>query len=235
MTFKSIKAGVAAVAMFAIPSAALAADVPIRAPYYKGSPRSVVSYYNWGGFYVGAVAGYAMGTSTWEAPPVEVKPKGMMIGGTAGYNWQSGALVYGLEGDLSWAMVEGSTTCGAGNCEVEQTWLSTLRGRIGYAFDRFLPYVTAGGAYGNVKATNTAVTPGFTGASATALGWTFGAGLEYAFLGNWSAKIEYLYVDLGSFNCVACSGALTNEVTFKENIVRAGLNYKFSGPIFSRF
>ena len=67
------------------------------------------------------------------------------------------------------------------------------------------------------------------------LGWTVGAGLEYAFLGNLTAKIEYLYVDLGKFNCVACSGAATDNVTFKENIVRVGLNYKFSGPIFSRF
>ena len=56
---------------------------------------------------------------------------------------------------------------------------------------------------------------------------TVGAGLEYAFLGNWSAKIEYLYVNLGKFNCVACSGALTDNVSFKENIVRAGLNYRF--------
>ena len=66
-------------------------------------------------------------------------------------------------------------------------------------------------------------------------GWTFGAGLEYAFLGNLTAKVEFLYVDLGKFNCVACSGALTDDVTFKESIIRGGLNYRFSGPIFSRY
>jgi outer membrane immunogenic protein len=62
------------------------------------------------------------------------------------------------------------------------------------------------------------------------MGWAFGGGLEYAFLSNWSAKIEYLYVDLGSFNTGPAS--LVNNVSFKESIVRGGLNYKFSGPIF---
>ena len=69
--------------------------------------------------------------------------------------------------------------------------------------------------------------------SKSQLGWAVGAGLEYAFLGNWTAKIEYLYVDLGSFD-VGVAPFATN-VNFKENIVRAGLNYKFSGPIFSRY
>jgi outer membrane immunogenic protein len=69
--------------------------------------------------------------------------------------------------------------------------------------------------------------------SSSQLGWTIGAGLEYAFMGNWSAKLEYLYVDLGNFD--AGIAPVVNTVSFKENIVRAGLNYKFSGPIFSRF
>jgi outer membrane immunogenic protein len=66
--------------------------------------------------------------------------------------------------------------------------------------------------------------------SSDQMGWAFGGGLEYAFLSNWSAKIEYLYVDLGSFN--TGSAPLVNNVSFKESIVRGGLNYKFSGPIF---
>jgi len=76
--------------------------------------------------------------------------------------------------------------------------------------------------------------PGVTGSSSSSqLGWTAGVGLEYAFLGNWTAKLEYLYVDLGSFN--TGPAPIVNNVSFKENIVRAGLNYKFSGPIFSRY
>jgi len=91
-----------------------------------------------------------------------------------------------------------------------------------------LPYITGGGAYGNVKATAIDIPTGSVlgTASKNQLGWTVGAGLEYAFLGNWTAKIEYLYVDLGSFD--AGLAPLAANVSFKENIVRAGLNYKFS-------
>ena len=96
--------------------------------------------------------------------------------------------------------MKGSVTCAVVlTCETENTWLATFRGRLGYAFDRWLPYITAGGAYGNVKAT-TDPGPGLASASSSQFGWTGGVGLEYAFLGNWTAKIEYLYVDLGSFN-----------------------------------
>jgi outer membrane immunogenic protein len=231
MISKLIKASVAAVALLAVPFVAQAADMPI-----KGAPRSVVSYYNWTGFYAGINGGYGMGTSTWSLPAASIKPKGAMFGGTLGYNWQSGAIVYGIEGDWDWSRVKGSVSCAAAlaTCETSNSWLATFRGRVGYAFDRWLPYVTAGAAYGNVKATDTLLGGlGATSASKSELGWTAGAGLEYAFLGNWTAKLEYLYVDLGSFN--AGPAPLVNNVSFKENIVRAGLNYKFSGPIFSRY
>jgi len=236
MTSKLIKASIAAVALFAVPFSAQAADVPVKAPYYKAQPSSMVSYYNWTGFYVGLNAGYGFGDSKWDIPPIKNSPKGFLIGGTAGYNWQAGAWVYGLEGDFDWSGVKGHTACApGGDCTTDSQWLATFRGRVGYAFDRFLPYITAGGAMSHVKATNSGATPGLLGASATPLGWTGGVGLEYAFLGNLTAKVEFLYVDLGKFNCVACSGALTDDVTFKESIIRGGLNYRFSGPIFSRY
>jgi outer membrane immunogenic protein len=235
MTFKLIKASVAALALLAVPFAAQAADVPIKTPYYKGQPHSVVSYYNWTGFYAGINAGYGFGTSDWSAPAAAIKPKGFLAGGQLGYNWQSGAIVYGLEGDWDWQNVKGSVSCAAAvlTCETKSSWLATFRGRVGYAFDRWLPYVTGGGAYGNVKAITSAGGVDLTSVSKNELGWTIGAGLEYAFMGNWSAKLEYLYVDLGTFN--AGIAPVVNNVSFKENIVRAGLNYKFSGPIFSRF
>jgi outer membrane immunogenic protein len=232
MNSKLIQAGVAALALLTTPFVAQAADMPIKAPYYKAN--SVVSYYNWTGLYAGINAGYGFGTSDWSAVPSATnKPKGFMGGGTLGYNWQSGAIVYGVEGDIDWSNVKDKVNCaGAITCETSNPWLATFRGRVGYAFDRWLPYVTGGGAYGNVKATAAA---GALAASSSSneLGWTLGAGLEYAFLGNWTAKIEYLYVDLGNFN--AATAPAVNNVSFKENIVRAGLNYKFSGPIFSRF
>jgi outer membrane immunogenic protein len=221
-----------AVAFFALLGAsyaASAADMPVKAY------RPVVAYYNWTGFYAGINAGYGLASSHWSAPAESMKPKGFLAGGTLGYNWQAGSLVYGIEGDFDWADVKGSTSCPGGRlavltCETKENWLATFRGRIGYAFDRWLPYITGGGAYGNVKAS---IDPGISSVSKSELGWTIGAGLEYAFLGNWTAKVEYLYVDLGSFN--AGVAPAVNNVSFKENIVRAGLNYKFSGPIFSRF
>src|SRR3982751_1876393 len=113
MTFKLIKASVAAFALLAVPFAAQAADVPIKAPYYKGTPHSVVSYYNWTGFYAGVNAGYGFGSSDWSLlPGTSIKPKGFLAGGTVGYNWQSGAIVYGLEGDFDWQNVKDSVVCG---------------------------------------------------------------------------------------------------------------------------
>ena len=234
MNSKFIGTGLAALALLASSFAAQAADIP--PPVYKGV-RSVVAYYNWTGFYAGINGGYGFGTSSWSDPVgTSIKPKGALFGGTLGYNYQVGSLVYGLEGDFDWSGVKGSADCVPGliTCETRNRWLATFRGRVGYAFDRWLPYITGGGAYGNVRATAT----DFTGIvvateSKSQLGWTVGAGLEYAFLGNWTAKIEYLYVDLGNFD--AGVAPFATNVNFRENIVRAGLNYKFSGPIFSRY
>src|SRR5258705_10420379 len=111
MTFKLIKASVAAVALLAVPFAAQAADVPIKAPYYKGH-QSVVSYYNWTGFYAGVNAGYGFGSSTWSAPGASIKPKGFLAGGTLGYNWQSGALVYGAAGHFDWSNLKATMVRG---------------------------------------------------------------------------------------------------------------------------
>jgi outer membrane immunogenic protein len=234
MNLKLFGTGLAALAFLASSFSAQAADIP--PPVYKGV-RPVVAYYNWTGFYVGLNAGYGFGTSTATGTITgSVKPKGALFGGTLGYNYQVGSLVYGIEGDWDWSGVKGSVGCPAGiaTCDISNRWLATFRGRIGYAFDRWLPYFTAGGAYGSVKASYSDPTvPISFSTSKSQLGWTAGVGLEYAFLGNWTAKIEYLYVDLGNFT--AGVAPLTSTVSFKENIIRAGLNYKFAGPIFSRY
>jgi outer membrane immunogenic protein len=231
MNLKLIGTGLAALALLAGSLSAQAADIP--RPIYKGI-RPVAAYYNWTGFYAGINAGYGFGSSTWSDPVgTRIKPKGALFGGTVGYNYQMGSLVYGLEGDFDWSGVKGSTACLplVLSCETSNRWLATFRGRLGYAFDRWLPYITGGGAYGNVKAT---ATDAFFGTSLTQskseLGWTFGVGVEYAFMGSWTAKLEYLHVDLGSFTAPE---PFASTVNFRENILRAGLNYKFSGPVFS--
>ena len=232
MKFKLIGAGVAALSLLATSFSAQAADIP--RPVYKAGPHPVVAYYNWTGFYAGINGGYAWGKSDWSAvPTASNKPAGPLVGGTLGYNYQVGSVVWGIEGDLDWTNIKGSATCGGVfTCETSNSYLGTIRGRVGYAFDRWLPYITAGGAYGNIKAT-TSLAGLSASTSKDKFGWTAGAGLEYAFLGNWSAKLEYLYVDLGSFD--TGPAPIVNNVSFKENIVRAGLNYKFSGPLFTRF
>jgi outer membrane immunogenic protein len=104
------------------------------------------------------------------------------------------------------------------------TGRATIRGRLGYAFDRFLPYITAGLAAGDINATR----PGFPGGSSSNAGWTVGAGLEFGIASNVSVKAEYLYVDLGDFNCGFNCGLVANgNVSYDANIFRGGLNIRF--------
>jgi outer membrane immunogenic protein len=209
----------------ALTGSAAAADLsrPAPAPYYKG-PAFVPPSYNWSGFYVGVNGGGGFGSSAWNSTG-SFDISGGQVGGTVGYNYQWGQAVVGVEGDIDWTNLKGSTStfCAPG-CTTSNTWLSTARARLGYAADRFMPYVTGGAAFGNIRAT----VPGLAGASNTETGWTIGAGLEGAIAGGWTAKAEYLYVNLGSFNCgVACSAAAIDNVSFRANIVRAGVNYRF--------
>ncbi len=218
-------AGIACVALAASP--ALAADMPpSRAPAYR---PALVPYFNWTGVYVGLNAGGGWGGSSWESAAAfstgRFNVPGGMIGGTAGANVQSGGVVFGLEGDIAWAAFRGTTTTGcAAGCQTAVDWFGTARARLGLAFDAFLPYVTGGAGFGNIRAS----TPGFTGANQTKVGWTAGGGLEYAWTGNWSAKLEYLYVDLGQFDCgFSCGAVSPNIVRFNAHLLRAGVNYKF--------
>lgn len=210
------------VAAMAAPS--FAADLP--RPSYK-APVYAPSYYNWTGFYAGINAGYGFGKSDWSGAggTGSTKPKGFIGGVQLGYNLQTGMWVWGLEADFDYSAMKGSDNGGTGvcsgaGCETKLKYFGTGRGRIGYAgWDRWLPYVTGGAAYGNVKATP-AVGGDF---SKGKVGWTVGGGVEYAVFANWTTKLEYLYADLGTIS----GGTPGNDVTFKSHLVRAGLNYRF--------
>jgi outer membrane immunogenic protein len=210
-------------------ASALAADMPPSRSLPLPRAPAYVPFFTWNGFYVGINAGYGFGRSAWTDTVTQdstgnFNVNGPMVGGTFGYNLQFGTFVLGLEGDVDWTNIKGSTTTLCGDCATKNSWLGTARGRIGYAFGRFLPYITGGGAYGDVKGSLLGVGD----FKRTKAGWTGGAGAEYAFMDNWSAKIEYLYVDLGKATCDAtCSGSNPITATFKSNVVRAGLNYKF--------
>jgi outer membrane immunogenic protein len=222
---KYLLASVAALGIVAA-GAASAADLPSRkgpvvAPVY-------VPVFTWTGFYVGVNAGYAWGnvnagtfgtTRTISIGDLD----GFVGGGQIGYNYQMGQFVLGVEADIQGADL--NTGSNAFGDRVRTEYFGTVRARVGLAFDRFLPYITGGWAYGNVKTTIGAVGPfigGSTDKSHTG-GYALGAGLEYAFTNNWTAKVEYLYVDLGEKN-VFDSGV---KVGTDFSVVRAGLNYKF--------
>ncbi len=224
---------------------AFAADLPQPAPPPPRAPATYVPttapVYNWGGVYLGINGGYGFGNSTWTDAAGDstgsFSTDGFLLGGTLGANFQWGPVVFGIEGDGDWNDVNGNSAVGCGSlgapagisCETKSDWLATARGRIGYAFDRILLYGTGGGAFGNIQAGPNSGTFN----SSTEIGWTAGAGIEVAFAQNWTAKVEYLFVDLGNgATCTtACTigGATPNiNVKFDESLVRAGLNYKFS-------
>ena len=209
----------------------LAADAPV---YRKASPPAA-AVFSWQGLYIGLQAGYGWGnTDQFDdgGPGPSFKWDGGVVGGTLGYNWQAGALVLGLEGDLSWSGIKGSITnppgwgCGVSpTCHNEVKWFGTARGRVGYAMDRALIFATAGVAWGRLYADFTACAPVQFCIEETRSGWTAGGGLEWAFAPNWSAKVEYLYVDLGSF-LVNTTDSL--GMTGKLNVVRGGVNWRFA-------
>jgi outer membrane immunogenic protein len=223
--------------------AASAADIQRPAPVYKAPIMTPARVYDWTGFYVGGNVGYSWGrldNSIGGTPIGTTSVDGIIGGGQIGYNWQVNQIVFGLEADFqgSGQKGDGSFTGAPGVIPASTftfsnklDWFGTVRGRIGYAFDRWLPYVTGGWAYGhgNVSGTVTGGTAGTGSTSADYSGWTAGAGLEYAFMNNWSAKIEYLYVDFGNGPSVtlAPSAAVLSTGHLTDNIVRVGLNYKF--------
>ena len=215
------------VATIATPS--FATDL-VRRPYYK-APVYVPPEFTWNGLYVGVNGGYGWASSNWSSAATNGDPSvnGWLLGGTVGYNMQTVDWVWGLEVDADFSTIKGSTGSGTGvcsgaGCETRNRWFGTGRARIGYAWDRLLPYITGGAAFGDIK-----MSPN-TGAeeTRTRFGWTVGGGVEYAFGGPWSAKVEYLYTDLGSATCSAAScGGTDTDVSFRANTVRAGVNYRF--------
>jgi outer membrane immunogenic protein len=180
-------------------------EMPTKAPAY------VAQMYNWTGAYVGINGGYGWRTSG-------SSNGGGLVGGTIGYNWQAGSpVVWGLEGDLDWTRIRGSDAIQ----ETSNRWLGTVRGRLGYALGAqgtILPYITGGVAFGDIENSVT----GFGSARETKVGYALGAGIEAALSGPWTAKVEYMYVDLGNGPTVGGIGS-----NFHTNIVRAGLNYRF--------
>jgi outer membrane immunogenic protein len=203
---------------------ALAADLP---PAMAPPPRAPAAYapavspvYNWSGIYIGVNGGYGFGTTTVKVGGLSssVSTDGGVVGGTIGANYQIGQFVLGVEGDGDWSDfgLNGAAACAGFACTGTDNWLATARGRVGFAWDRVLLFGTGGAAFSEALTTGTG----------TQVGWTAGAGVEVGITENFTAKVEYLFVDFGNTSCgvtgISCS------INFDASMVRGGLNYKFT-------
>jgi len=258
-----------ALALFGVAGAA-DLSAPFKAPAYAPPPS------NWSGFYLGLNGGYAVANDPVNqaltgilatTPPSQlnesssvntrVTPQGGLFGGQLGYSYQTGHVVFGLEGDIQWADQK-DTACGlscanddgaivALTAQQKIDWFATARGRLGWANDGWLLYVTGGGAWGGINATTATSesglveTPPASASNTTSSikgGWVVGGGAEVRIAGPWTAKFEYLYMDLGSISdaltrAPALGGdTLTTNSSIHDSIVRAGFNYNFNwgGP-----
>ncbi len=208
-------ASLAAVAAFAaLTPAAFAADMPVAQAPVEAMVAEQASF-DWTGFYVGAFGGYGFGeaeTTLDGSADIE----GPLAGGTVGYNHQMGQFVVGLEADGAWSGIDNEDDSLAFDTSID--WLSTVRGRVGFALDSFLIYGTGGAAIGEV----TYDAGGGVGEeSDTRVGWAAGGGVEAALTDNISVKGEYLYVDLGEEEIGG------DDVGINAHTVKGGVNYRF--------
>lgn len=203
---RSVLAAAVAVLMAGAASAADLGRGP--APYYAPAPMG--GGYNWGGFYAGVNAGYEWG----KVSNTSGNPSGLAGGIQGGYNWQNGQFVYGAETDLQLSGADDTFA----PWKFSNPWFGTLRGRVGYAMNNILFYGTGGLAYGDLKGELSGLTE-----TKTEFGWTLGAGMEVGLTPNWSAKVEYLYMDLGS-RTFSITGT---DNGFSASVLRFGVNYHF--------
>ncbi len=207
------------------------------------------SVFSWTGFYVGAHAGYGFGETDWRwngaLTSTKIKPDGFIGGLQAGFNYQlNSAFLVGLEASASLGDLKKTTTevftfgpppvtfTDAYTTQIR--WFGDVSLRAGVTFDRFLVFAKGGFAFGDFKQTNTVSVTGlgsFTASkSFTQGGYLLGAGVEYAFTNNLTAKIEYNYLDFGTKSLGIDPNPLAlGAVRFKNslNVVKAGINYKF--------
>jgi outer membrane immunogenic protein len=222
---------------FGLVSIACASDLPARMPRKApAAPVYVPPSFSWAGFYVGANAGWGWsdgdGTVTMGgvSGPISGSGDGFLGGVQAGYNWQMGNFVAGLETDFQGSSGSGDVNSIAGAVTttgtVKTPWFGTIRGRIGYAPDRWLFYVTGGGVYGKATLDGSVSTTGPFSSSSTYWTWTAGGGIETMLWDKWSAKLEYLYVGTPD-NAPIAPGMTVLSGRTHTDIVRVGLNYHF--------
>ncbi len=220
---------IAAAALAIAISGAQAADLPVDTPPLAATPAPAN---DWSGFYAGIHGGYGFGETELSIPGLvtDYDIDGWLAGAQAGYNIQSGMWLFGVEADIAYSSIDGSITIPGQpptTIATDIDWLATIRARAGLHYDQWMPYITGGVAFAEVDHT---ISPGGifgpgVSLSDTLVGWTVGGGVEAMFNPNWTAKIEYLYVDLEDvdFTVPRITGTFDDDF----HVIRAGLNYHF--------
>jgi outer membrane immunogenic protein len=224
--------------------AASAADLrmpppPAMPPQYQPPPPVFLPFFSWTGFYAGANLGYGWGKGDGDitingvgSGPLSGDGNGFLGGVQFGYNWQASSVVFGAETDLQISTVKadiiGSPGASSLTAEAKEPWFGTLRGRLGYAGERWLWYATGGAVYGESKLSGR-VSGGGGGSfdtSQTYWTWTLGAGVETCIWDRWTVKLEYLYIATPD---EVPAPPRTSDISGDVNnhIIRTGLNYRF--------
>jgi outer membrane immunogenic protein len=242
-------------------SSASAADLAAR-PYTKAPVAVMAAAYDWSGFYLGGNAGYGWGQVShadttpgglfWTFGPAgifggvqKINPQGAVYGGQAGYNWQRSNWVFGVEAQFNGADMKRSDISifvpATDRLSAKIDSYGTFTGRVGYAFNNWLPYVKGGYAAAELNTRNFDIFGNFLDNTSWRSGYVVGAGLEYAFAGNWIIGVEYNYMDFGSKGFTKLNVGV-NPVTpesFSDKLtvstVTGRLSYKFGGPVVAKY
>ncbi len=223
-------------------SNAYAADMPMKA-----AQRTIAPAFSWTGFYAGVNLGYgwarasatstiAGGTLAGATATGSGNMNGINGGGQVGFNYQTGAIVWGVEADIQGSGQRQTTTVGALTEEDRLRAFATVRGRVGVTpWDRGLLYVTGGYAWMDARSTVSSGGVTLIDLSSNKGGWTLGGGGEWMFAPNWSAKLEYLYMRADNVTGTAAipapiGGTITSNARIENNVVRMGVNYHFGAP-----
>jgi outer membrane immunogenic protein len=228
-------------AIVVLASPALAADLAAR-PYTKAPPPVMAAIYDWSGFYIGVNGGGGWTHNTWDlvggGREGSHDSSGGTVGGQVGYRWQMGQFVFGVEAQGNWADFSGDNQSAlfATRNRTKTDAFGLFTGQVGYAWNNVLLYAKGGAAVtSNTYTITNAATGGFLASNDnTRWGGVVGAGLEYGFAPNWSMGIEYdhLFMDRQTVSF----GALGSD-SIKQNadIFTARLNYRFGGPVATRY
>jgi len=233
---KILPAALIVASMGAFVPTGLAADIPARMGRVAPLTTPISPAFTWTGCYIGANVGYGWSPKDWDVTGTNINAgshdaDGVVAGGQLGCDLQTGAFVFGLEGMFDWSGMDGSHRAFGTTFDTELSWVASVTGRAGFAVDRGLFYVKGGVAWVDEDYSLRNAGGSASANDRTNTGWTVGGGVEWAFAPNWSAKLEYNYMDFGTENPRFCGGgvcAKAFDIEQSIHLVTVGLNYRFN-------